>query len=107
MGGIRRIGAIQTASHPAATPKRFFPLPPLKSVLVPRPLAGLFSILHARALFPPRSAPNCKQTGVGYGGAVAPPNSFDLEAQNFPIQGMANNGRGADAPHFKGIRNGG
>ncbi len=45
-----------------------FPLHPLKSVLVSRPLAGLFSILHARALLPPRSVPNCKQTGIGNGG---------------------------------------
>jgi hypothetical protein len=97
----------KTAWHPCRDTKTLFSLHPLKSVLVSRPQAGLFSILHARALFPPRSVPNCKQTGVGYGGAVAQPNSFDQEAQNCPIQGMANNGRGADAPYFKGIRNGG
>ena len=39
------------ASPPAATPKRFS-LHPLKSVLVSRPLAGLFSILHRRTLSP-------------------------------------------------------
>ena len=84
-----------------------FPLHPLKSVLVSRPQAGLFSILHARALFPPRSVPNCKQTGIGKGGAFAPPNSFDQESQNCPIQGKANNGRGADAPYLNRVRNGG
>jgi hypothetical protein len=31
---------------------------------VSRPLAGLFAILHARSRFPPRSVPNCKQTGL-------------------------------------------
>ena len=70
-----------------------FPLHPLKSVFVSRPQAGLFSILHARALLPPRSVPNCKQTGIGKGGAVAPPNSFDHESQNCPGQGKAENGR--------------
>ncbi len=65
---------------PSRDTKTLFPLDPLKSALVSRPLAGLFSILHARALFPPRSVPNCKQTGIGKGGAVAPPNSFDQES---------------------------
>ena len=55
--------------YPRRDTKMLFPLHPLKSVLVSRPLAGLFSILHARALFPPRSVPNCKQTGIGKGGA--------------------------------------
>jgi hypothetical protein len=45
--------------------KTLFALYPLKSVLVRGPLAGLFSILHARALFAPRSVPNCKQPGLG------------------------------------------
>jgi len=67
----------KTAWHPRRDTKTLFSLHPLKSVLVSRPLAGLFSILHARALLPPRSVPNCKQTGIGKGGAVAPHNSFD------------------------------
>jgi hypothetical protein len=77
----------KTAWHPQPRHQNAFPLHPLKSVLVSRPLAGLFSILHARALFPPRSVPNCKQTGLGDGGAFAPPNSFDQESQNCPTQG--------------------
>jgi hypothetical protein len=61
---------------PRRDTKTLFPLHPLKSILVSRPLAGLFSILHARALLPPRSVPNCKQTGIGKGGAAAPPDSL-------------------------------
>jgi hypothetical protein len=71
--GSRRVGGTKAAYSPRRDTKTLFPLHPLKSVLVSRPLAGLFSILHARALFPPRSAPNCKQTGLGDGGAFAPP----------------------------------
>ena len=70
-----------------------FPFTPLKSVLVSRPLAALFSNLHARALFPPRSVPNCKQTGLGQGGASTPPNSFNQESQNCPMQVRANDAR--------------
>ena len=92
---------------PRRDTKTLFPLHPLKSVLVSRPLAGLFSILHARALLPLRSVPNCKQTGSDSGGASAPPNFFDQESQDCPIQGRANDGRGADAPYFNGVRNGG
>jgi ribosomal protein L34E len=38
-------------ANPRRDTKTLFPLHPLKSVLVSRPLAGLFSILRARALF--------------------------------------------------------
>ena len=88
---------------PRRDTKTLFPLHPLKIVLVSRPLAGLFSILHALALFPPRSVPNCKQIGIGKGGAVAPPNPFDQESRSCPIQGRANDGRGADAPYLKPV----
>ena len=96
----------RTAWHPRRDTKTLFPIHPLKSVLVSRPLAGLFSILHARALFPPRSVPNCKQTGIGKGGAVAPPNSFDHESQNCPGQGKAENGRRRRAIFHTGARRG-
>ncbi len=46
------MGATQIARRPHRDTKTLFPLHPLKSVLVARPLAGLFSILHARALLP-------------------------------------------------------
>ena len=62
------MGAIQTAWRPRRDTKTLLSLSPSKSVLVSRPLAGLFSILHARALLRPRSAPNCKQTGIRLGG---------------------------------------
>jgi hypothetical protein len=32
---------------------------------------------------------------------------FDQESQKCPIQGKANNGKGADAPYFNRVRNGG
>jgi len=71
-------------SKPHGTPRRdtktLFALQPLKSVLVSRPLAGLFSILHARALLPPRSAPNCKQTGIEFG-AYAPVSNCNFRSE--------------------------
>jgi len=51
--GIRHMGGTSAARHPRRDTKTLFPLHPLKSVLVSRPLAGLFSILHARAIFSP------------------------------------------------------
>jgi hypothetical protein len=92
---------------PAATPKRFSHSPSKKRSRVTAPGRTVFNSPRARPLSPPRSVPNCKQTGTGKGGAVAPPNSFDQETQNCPIQRRANDGRGADAPHFNGVRNGG
>src|SRR5208282_2980938 len=94
--GSRRMSGTKAPYSPRRDTITLFPLHPPKSVLVSRPLAGLFSILHARALLPQRSVPNCKQTGIGKGGAVAPPNSSDQESQNCPVQGRANDGRGAD-----------
>jgi hypothetical protein len=68
----------QTVRVPRRDTKTLFPLSPLtKRSRVAPPPAGLFSILHARALFPPRSVPNCKQNGIGKGGAIAPTKSFD------------------------------
>ncbi len=46
------MGGTKTARHPRRDTKTLFPIHPLKSVLVSRPLARLFSILHARASFP-------------------------------------------------------
>jgi len=54
-------GRNQTAWHPRRDTKTLFALHPLKSVLVSRPLAGLFSILHARALLPPAALEKAAQ----------------------------------------------
>jgi hypothetical protein len=83
--GSSRLSGTKAGYAPRRDTKTLFPLPPLKSVFVSRPLAGLFSILHARALFPPRFVPNCKQTGIGPEGAFAPPNSFVEQSQAGPI----------------------
>lgn len=91
---------------PRRDTKTLFPSPPEKRSRVTAPGRTVFNSSPAHPLAP-RSVPNCKQTGIGKGGAVAPANSFDQEAQNCPIPGMANNGRGADAPYFNRIRNGG
>jgi hypothetical protein len=102
----RTFDRISVMGFPRRDTKTLFPLHPLKSVLVSQPLAGLFSILHARP-FSPRSVPNRKQTGPESGGASAPPNSIDQKSQNCPIQEKTNNGRGADAPYLNRVRNGG
>ena len=72
-----------------------------------RPLAGLFSILHARALFPPRSVPNCKQTGLEYRRRIRASNSFDQESQNCPIQGKATTAEAHTRHISNRVRNGG
>ncbi len=72
------------------------------------PSPDCFQFFTRAPCLPPRSVPNCKQTGIEKGeSAVAPPNSFDLESHNCPIQGMANDGRSADAPYFTREQEGG
>jgi hypothetical protein len=99
--------AAAAALHPAATPKRFLPLHPLKSVLVSRPPSRtVCNCPHAHPITPALRSE--LQTDRHWkGGAVEPPNSFNQEAQNCPIQGMANDGRRADAPYFTRERDGG
>jgi hypothetical protein len=82
-----------------------FPLHPQKALSCRGPWPDCLQFFTRVALLPPRFVPNCKQTGPESGGASAPPNSFDQESQDCPIQGRANDGRGADAPYFNGVRN--
>jgi hypothetical protein len=85
-----------------------FPLSPSKSVLVSRPQAGLFSILHTRALFYPRAPfriANRPASDMAAHSRHPIPLTRNLRiAQS---RGGANDGGGADAPYFNQVRNGG
>ncbi len=64
---------------PPPTPKRFSPLHPRKAFSCRGPWPDCFQFSTRAPSFPLRSAPNCKQTGIGKGGAVAPPSTFDWD----------------------------
>jgi hypothetical protein len=93
--GLRKTG------FPRRDTKTLFPFTLKKRSRVAAPGRTVSHSSRARPLFPPLSVPNWKQTGLGDGGAFAPPKSFEQESQDSPIRWSQNGGRGAFAPYLK------